>query len=99
LPLMKEILLRTSARFSSLPAERSSRTTTLWPRRMSSSTVFEPMKPAPQVTTKRMRKAPPHQAKLQPQRDRCPPRKLRSWREIVLYDERVRGKRNVKNEV
>src|SRR3984893_10294809 len=56
LPLMKVILLRTSARFSSLPPERSSRTTTLWPRRTSSSTVFEPMKPAPPVTRKRIRK-------------------------------------------
>src|SRR5271157_2976814 len=32
LPLMKVILLRISARLSSLPEERSSRTTTLWPR-------------------------------------------------------------------
>src|SRR5579859_2605695 len=51
LPLMKEILLRISARFSSLPAERSSSTTTLSPRRTSSSTVLEPIKPAPPVTT------------------------------------------------
>src|SRR5271157_2976816 len=50
LPLMKVILLRISARLSSLPEERSSRTTTLWPRRTSSSTVFEPIKPAPPVT-------------------------------------------------
>src|SRR5437879_267176 len=55
LPLMKEILLRTSTRFSSLPAERSSRTTTLSPRRTSSSTVLEPIKPAPPVTTYRIR--------------------------------------------
>src|SRR5215470_15589496 len=54
-PLMKEILLRDSARLSSLPAERSSRTTTLSPRRTSSSTVLDPMKPAPPVTTYRIR--------------------------------------------
>jgi len=34
-------LVRISARLSSLPEERSSSTTTLWPRRTSSSTVFE----------------------------------------------------------
>src|ERR1700674_1408033 len=56
LPLINEILLRDSAKFSSLPEERSSRTTTLSPRRTSSSTVFEPIKPAPPVTKKRMRK-------------------------------------------
>ena len=50
LPLIKVILLRTSARFSSFPDERSSSTTTLWPRRTSSSTVFDPIKPAPPVT-------------------------------------------------
>src|SRR5579863_1864445 len=55
LPLMKEILLRISARFSSLPAERSSSATTLSPRRTSSSTVLEPIKPAPPVTTYRIR--------------------------------------------
>src|SRR6266436_10376979 len=55
LPLMKEILLRISARLSSLPAERSSRTTTLSPRRTSSSTVLEPINPAPPVTTYRIR--------------------------------------------
>src|SRR5260221_485344 len=54
LPLIKVILLRISARFSSLPEERSSSTTTLCPRRTSSSTVFEPIKPAPPVTTKRI---------------------------------------------
>ena len=54
LPLMKVILLRISARLSSLPDERSSRTTTLWPRLTSSSTVFEPMKPAPPVTRYRI---------------------------------------------
>ncbi len=54
LPLIKVILLRISARFSSLPEERSSSTTTPCPRRTSSSTVFDPMKPAPPVTTKRI---------------------------------------------
>src|SRR5215831_16607044 len=54
-PLMSEILPRDSARFSSLPVERSSSTTTLSPRRTSSSTTLEPMKPAPPVTTYRMR--------------------------------------------
>src|SRR5258708_5364624 len=54
LPLIKGILLRISARFSSLPEERSSSTTTLCPRRTSSSPVFKPIKPAPPVTTKRI---------------------------------------------
>src|SRR5260370_100203 len=53
LPLMRVILLRNSARFSSLPEERSSSTTTLWPRRTSSSYGFEPMRPAPPATRER----------------------------------------------
>src|SRR5260370_9367673 len=54
LPLINVILLRIAARFSSLPEERSSSTTTPCPRRTSSSTVFDPIKPAPPVTTKRI---------------------------------------------
>src|ERR1043166_1200987 len=67
-PLIKEILLRTSARFSSFPAERSSRTTTLAPRRTSSSTVLEPMKPAPPVTTYRIVQHPPSEGDRRPER-------------------------------
>ena len=42
------------ARLLSLPEERSSTTSTSWPRSSSSSTRFEPMNPAPPVTSARM---------------------------------------------
>src|ERR1700680_4440615 len=47
----------TPSRFSIFPLDRSSRTTTSWPRRASSSTVFEPINPAPPVTRYRIGKS------------------------------------------
>src|SRR3954453_1137670 len=46
-----------SSRFSRRPVDRSSITVTSSPRSTSASTTFEPMKPAPPVTTARMRRA------------------------------------------
>jgi len=48
---MNSMRLRTSARFSSRPEERSSSTRTWWPPATNRSTMCEPINPAPPVTS------------------------------------------------